>query len=264
MKKQASILNIKNLKSAAKYWKKSSPFPNIIVDNFFSKNIALSLEREFPKFTSSVWHKYNNKIEVKKVCNDWNEFPKLTYQVFSYLNSKEFTEILTKLLMKNKVLFSDPGLNGGGWHIHQRGGKLNTHLDYSLHPKLSLQRKINLIVYLNSNWKEEWGGSLGFWGNKSKNKPGSIEKEIPPKFNRAVLFDTTCNSWHGLPDPIRCPRSEYRKSIAVYYLCNPPKKIDGRGKALFAPNKNQINDKEVLDLIKKRSKTKTAHVVYKT
>ena len=81
------------------------------------------------------------------------------------------------------VLISDPGLNGGGWHIHKQGGKLNTHLDYSLHPKLVLQRKINIIIYLNSCWKKNWGGNLGLWGNGSSKFPGktfpSVSSQSP-------------------------------------------------------------------------------------
>ena len=171
----------------------------------------------------------------------------------------KFISILEKSLSINTKLYSDIGLNGGGWHIHKQGGKLNTHLDYSVHPKLNLQRKLNIIVYLNSNWEDSWGGSLGLWGNKSPKKPGKLIKTISPKFNRAVLFDTTQNSWHGLPDPLKCPKDEYRKSIAIYYLCNLPTNVSKRGRALFSPNENQKNDKEVLDLIKSRSIIKNAN-----
>ena len=135
-------------------------------------------------------------------------------------------------------------------------------MDYSIHPKLGLQRKINIIVYLNSNWEKEWGGNLGLWSNESSRKPGKLVKEIVPKFNRAVLFDTTQNSWHGLPNPLKCPENEFRKSIAVYYLCEPSSKVDTRGKALFAPTDEQANDEDVLALIKKRSNTKTAASTY--
>ena len=45
-------------------------------------------------------------------------------------------------------LFIDPGLHGGGWHIHSNKGNLNPHLDYSIHPKMDIQRRLNLIVYL--------------------------------------------------------------------------------------------------------------------
>ena len=256
------MINKKSILKSLKSYGKSGPFDHCVIDNFFEKAIANQLEDEFPAFESDVWHKYNNEIEVKKVCNDWNAFPKLTYQVFNFLNSNEFIELLSVNILDKNKLFSDVGLNGGGWHIHKRGGKLNTHLDYSLHPKLGLQRKLNIIIYLNSKWEKEWDGKLGLWSNESDTKPGNLAKEIEPKFNRAILFDTTQNSWHGLPNPVKCPENEHRKSLAVYYLCEPPENINKRGKALFAPTSSQENNEEVLELIKKRSNIDSSSSVY--
>ena len=256
------MINTDALKNAAEEWLEAAPFPHFHVDNFFESNIAEQLESEMPDFDNNIWHEYGNAIEVKKVCNNCNAFPSVTYRAFSYLNSNDFVTFLGKTLFENDILSSDFGLNGGGWHIHSRGGKLNTHLDYSLHPKTRQQRKLNIIVYLNSHWEEHWGGSLGLWGNKSDKAPGPLVKQITPKFNRAVVFDTTCNSWHGLPDPIDCPNGQFRKSLAVYYMTSPSESVDTRGKALFAPTESQKNDSEVLDLIAKRSDVRTASSVW--
>ena len=256
------IVNENSLISAAENWKNQEPFPHFVVDDFFLPEIALELEKEFPDYEDSAWRGYGNAIEVKKVCNDWNAFPELTYKVFSHLNSERFVRLLSENLFDGIPFFSDAGLNGGGWHIHKKGGKLNTHLDYSLHPKLGKQRKLNIIVYLNSKWRNDWGGSLGLWNNESSDHPGELAKQIEPIFNRAVIFDTTCNSWHGLPEPLNCPENEFRKSLAVYYLADAPDYVDVRGKALFAPTDLQKDDAEVLDLIQKRSSTKTASSVF--
>jgi len=256
------VINEKSILKALSSYGKDGPFDHCVIDNFFQRKVALHLEDEFPNFNSDKWHKYNNAIEVKKTCNNWNVFPPVTYQAFNYLNSDNFLKKLRTVIFKNKKLYPDVGLNGGGWHIHKQGGKLNTHLDYSIHPKLGLQRKLNIIIYLNSNWKKEWDGNLGLWSNESDKKPGNLTKQIVPKFNRAVLFDTTQNSWHGLPNSIKCPKNEFRKSIAVYYLCKPPSKADKRGKALFAPTDEQANDKAVIKLIKERADIKTASSTY--
>jgi len=256
------LINIEALNIASKNWLNQKPFPHFIVDGFFENKIAEDLENEFPSFNDNSWHEYGNAIEIKKVCNNWNIFPSQTYKAFSYLNSIEFVTTLSKLLFGESILSSDPGLNGGGWHIHKRGGKLNQHLDYSLHPKLKLQRKLNIIIYVSSEWDKEWGGNFGLWSNESKDHPGKLQKEIEPKFNRAVIFDTTMNSWHGLTSPLTCPEDRYRKSLAAYYLCNPPINVDTRGKALFAPTEMQSKNKEVLDLIRKRSSIESAQSVY--
>ena len=256
------MINIDAIRDAAVGWKDQKPYPHMIVDNFFNEDVAIQLEAEFPCFEDNAWHEYGNAIEIKKVCNNWNMFPKVTYQAFDYLNSSEFVSALSGFLFDDDILSPDAGLNGGGWHKHKRGGKLNTHLDYSLHPKLSLQRKLNIIIYLNSEWESSWGGSLGLWGNESSEKPGELVKQIEPIFNRAAIFDTTCNSWHGLPDPLTCPDDKYRKSMAVYYLTEPPQNIDARGKALFAPTEEQKDNKAVLELIAARSNVETASTVW--
>jgi Rps23 Pro-64 3,4-dihydroxylase Tpa1-like proline 4-hydroxylase len=137
-------------------------------------------------------------------------------------------------------------------HIHGSGGKLNTHLDYSIHPKLKLERRLNLIVYLNPDWQESWGGSLGLWRDDN-GKPGELVKSIAPMFNRAVVFDTT-GAWHGLPEPITCPVGQHRKSLAVYYLCDRRDGAVERNRALFAPTAEQAENREVMELIKRRSK----------
>lgn len=255
-------LNWESIEKQIEDFGKKPPFDYVVIDDFFTEEFAKKLSNEFPAYEEKTWHGYNNPIEVKKVCNNWNLFPAGTYSAFSYLNSQEWVTYLSSKLTGGRKLLSDNGLNGGGWHIHRRGGKLNTHLDYSLHPKLGLQRKLNIIIYMNPNWKKEWGGALGLWGNKSAEKPGDLVASVWNKFNRAVIFDTTQNSWHGLPEPLVCPADEARQSLAVYYLCEAPEDINPRGKALFAPTKEQENDAEILDLIKKRSNVETAFLVY--
>lgn len=257
-----NFVDVESISDQLSHYGKEGPFDHVVIDDFFLPNIAQSLHEEFPDFESDVWKGYNSPIEKKRLCNTWDSFPVLTYKVFSALNSPEFVSLLSTKLLSSRNLFSDQGLNGGGWHIHKRGGKLNTHLDYSVHPKLGLQRKLNIIVYVNPDWQENWGGSLGLWGNESAEKPGDLVKSVWSKFNRAVVFDTTQNSWHGLPEPLVCPDGQARQSLAAYYLCDPSEGVDTRGKALFAPTKEQENDEEILDLIKRRSSVASASGVY--
>ncbi len=258
------FINCEAFREAARGFKDAEPFPNMYCDGFFKEDVATVLGSEFPEYDSPLWHEYNNAIEVKKVQNDWNRFPPMTYKVFQMLNSPDFVSFLEDVLDIHP-LYSDSGLNGGGWHIHKRGGKLNVHLDYSTHPKLLLERKLNIIIYMNPNWDPAWGGQLGFWKqHESKRVPGPLIKQIDPIFNRAALFDTTMDSWHGLPEPLNCPETESRKSLAAYYLTTPGMTAEDRGKALFAPYKEQADDPEVLALIEKRSQVSSAQDVYRS
>jgi hypothetical protein len=241
----------------------AAPFNHVVINNFFEPQIARGLAEEFPSFDSNIWVEYNNAIEIKKVCNSWEKFPRLTYSIFAYLNSPEFVAKMSILV--GEKLYPDPGLNGGGWHTHKAGGKLNTHLDYSLHPKLGLERRINLIVYVQPEWKPEYGGALGLWdASEDGKRPCELKVQIHCNFNRAAIFDTSQHSWHGLPEPVRSPEGINRNSIATYYLCGPRPGVSERGKALFAPYDSQAGNEEILELIRLRSQVITAASVYRS
>jgi len=240
----------------------AEPFDHVVIDDFFLPEIADGLAAEFPTFESDIWAEYNNPLEIKKTSNNWNKFPTLTYSVFSFLNSDEFVGEMSKLT--GDPLYPDTGLHGGGWHTHRPGGKLNTHLDYSIHPKLKLERRLNLIVYIAPNWVPEWGGKLGLWEVDTDGRtPGKLAQEIDCLFNRAVIFDTSQNSWHGLPEPVRSPEGINRNSLATYYLCEPRKEAAERGRALFAPTDSQKGNAEIEELIKLRSGVNTSESVYR-
>ena len=238
------------------------PFPHVVIDDFLTPETAEAIVAEFPGFDGSAWNEYNNAIEVKKSCNHWDRFPPATYKLFSYLNSPEFVAEMSKLANVN--LYPDCGLHGGGWHTHGVGGKLNMHLDYAIHPKSGLERQLNLIIYAQPAWRPEWGGSLGLWAHDEERKaPGALIKEVPCLFNRAVIFSTSGNNWHGLPEPVLCPPDKPRNSLAVYYLREARATTPSRGRAQFAPHGEQANDPSVLELIKRRGQVNTSSEVYR-
>ena len=237
------------------YFKGSTPFNHIVIDDFFRYDIAKELAKDFREYDSPAWNMtYDNPIErYKRTCNHWDKFPATTYKVISYLASEYFGDWLA--CVTGTYATCDVGLHGGGWHCHKTGGKLNIHKDYSIHPKLGLERRFNLIVYLTPNWNADWGGGLELWSaDPVLNGPLQCEKYVENVFNRAVLFDTTQNSWHGLPKAITCPEGVYRQSLALYYLTPPRDGIDQRNRALFAPYGDQKDDPKLLEFIEKRSK----------
>lgn len=247
-KTSISILNSDFFSEEFKY---NSPFPHIEIDNFFSKKIADRLSKDFAPYHDSKWHYYNNTIENKKVINNWSYFPEMTYSVFQYLCSQDFIQLLSDFV--GSELIPDFGLHGGGWHIHANGGNLNPHVDYSIHPKLKFQRKLNLIIYLSKELKPNHGAHFGLWSaKKNGNAIDKLEKTIFPQFNRAVIFDTTKNSWHGLSKKLEAPKNIFRKSIAIYYLEEKKEKTKKRYRALFHPRENEKGNKEVLKDIKCR------------
>jgi len=228
----------------------SKPFNHLIIDNFLPKDLASQIAEEFPDFNESFWYNYNNPLEVKKASNNWNNFASSTYSYFLKVLSSEFTSLLESIV--GCKLYPDIGLHGGGLHTHKNGGRLNPHLDYSIHPKLDLQRKLNLILYVNPNWKNEYGGHLGLWESSGSEGSLVLSKEIECVFNRAIIFDTTQNSWHGLSKDVVAPEGISRNSLAVYYLTDKPQNCDPRMKVKYAPREDQKNNQDIIDLIDKR------------
>ena len=258
-----SPVNLQALRAGFETFHAATPFNHCVVDDFLAGDVAERIEQEFLAYDSEKWFYYKNPIEDKKALNDWNAFPAATYSLFEYLNSPVFVAELSALMQV--PLYADCGLHGGGWHCHGTGGNLNPHFDYSIHPKLGLQRKVNIIVYVSQALREEHGGHLGLWTHDAAaQRPGKLEKEVQPKFNRAVVFDTTQNSWHGMSRPLVQPEGIYRRSLAIYYLCDPPQDADKRGRALFAPREAQKGDPAVEEIIRLRSSVDTSQKVYRT
>lgn len=265
MKTYLDNLKDDELLTLGKVFRTKKPFNHLIIDNFLEHDIALEIAKEFPKFDEDFWYSYENPLEIKKASNDWNQFGALTYQYFKHILSDEFSKKISLLLSEDGSiqLTPDIGLHGGGFHTHKSGGRLNPHLDYSIHPKLLLQRKINIILYINPLWKPEYGGSLGLWSDIN-GQPNQIEEKVDCIFNRALIFDTTQNSWHGICEDINAEFDLTRNSLAAYYLTNPPLGTDERMKVKYAPREDQKGDENIEKLINKRQSMDEFKNVYRT
>ncbi|NEN95926.1 MAG: 2OG-Fe(II) oxygenase, partial [Moorea sp. SIO3I7] len=109
-----------------------------------------------------------------------------------------------------------PHFVGGGLHQIEKGGYLKIHADFNRHTKLRLDRRLNLLIYLNKDWQEDYGGHFEMWDTEMTQS----QKKILPVFNRCVIFSTTDFSYHGHPEPLTCPEGRTRKSLALYYYSN--------------------------------------------
>lgn len=210
----------------------AKPYEHVIIPNFFKEDVAKQLIHEFPdpKDPSFSWKHYDNPIEQKYALNEFTESLPHTQCVFNTLQSDAVVDYISKITGIEK-LESDPYFHGAGIHAYPTRGKLDMHLDYSIHPITQKERRVNLIVYLNPEWKNEYGGFLELWDSQLHKRT----ELIMPAWNTAVLFRTNNISYHGLPKPIQCPEGEYRKSLAIYYVSPPTDTAQPRYKAEFFP-----------------------------
>ena len=193
----------------------ANPYPHIILDNFFNNSFLTKVLNDFPDLKNiNTSEKYDNKNEVKMSYNKCENFPDNIKYLFNFLNSKTFLLFLQNLTSIKETLLSDPYLMGGGLHEIKKGGVLKVHTDFNRHPFFDLDRRINVLIYLNKDWKNKYGGDLELWDKDMK----KCIRKIEPKFNRMVIFSTTDFSNHGHPDPLNCPENISRKSLALYYF----------------------------------------------
>jgi Rps23 Pro-64 3,4-dihydroxylase Tpa1-like proline 4-hydroxylase len=247
------IINDHDWSGLSESFLQAKPFNHVVVDNFFVESFARNIFRDMPGYEENNDAKYDNPIERKRTIQNWTKFSKNIYKAATCLVDQEFTSHLRQLTQQPELM-ADFGLHGGGIHMHQAGDYLNTHLDYDIHPKLDMKRKLNIIIYLNPDWQESWGGNLGLWSHDEETgQSKDLIKSVSPMFNRAVLFDTSQNSWHGVTEGIFAPEGQYRKSLAFYYLIPTDDISNKRQKALFVPRTEQKGDQSILDFIKVRT-----------
>ncbi|MGB6689727.1 MAG: 2OG-Fe(II) oxygenase [Terracidiphilus sp.] len=217
-------------KEKAEDYKSGRPFPHTYFDDFLPIEAAEEALQDFPEPKVLAWTEFNDPTQRKLAYNEVEKLPSSLRNVLYFLNSRpmlNFLEILTGI----KGVIPDPYYAGGGLHQIRRGGNLEVHADFNFHPKLKLDRRINVLVYMNKDWKEDYGGHFELW-NKDMT---AAEQKILPVFNRCAIFSTTSTSYHGHPTPLSCPPERTRKSIATYYYSvgRPEEEISDGHSTLF-------------------------------
>jgi len=240
-----------NVKAWAEQYKDNSPFPHIGIDGFFDDDIVRNLTADFPGEFDASWNRTfldAGAYEEQKLGLDlMEEFPPSIQHFINALNSRIFVEFLEQLTGIDGLI-PDPCLTGGGLHMIPRGGRLAIHADFNTHDKLRLDRRLNLLLYLNHDWNAEWGGALELWDKDVKTK----EKAYLPIANRVVIFSTTDTAFHGHPDPLTSPKGKYRRSIALYYYSNgrPEEEKSERHTTIFKMRPNEVRKRRVFDMMK--------------
>lgn len=200
---------------------------------------------EFPDLSAIKAIEYKNEKKRKLAGRGEGPFGEETKKFMYFLSSEPFLEFLQTLTGIKEPLISDPYFIGGGLHEIKKEGLLKIHADFNKHQKLGLDRRVNVLVYLNKDWKEEYGGHFELWDRTMEN----CVKRILPAFNTMAIFSTTDYSYHGHPDPLNCPDTMSRKSLALYYYSNgrPAEEvISGQEEhsTLFKERQNNTIDKD--------------------
>lgn len=190
------------------------PFPHFCIDDLLDEAFANEIYHAFPSYQEALQHGHefravNEKFKIQ--ITDSKKFPKPILDLHHMLSSREFiSKVETMMGIPN--LLADPDLIGGGIHETNSGGHLDVHVDFNYIPEKKLHRRVNILIYFNKDWKEEYGGYLDIWDKEVRQRHGYFA----PQFNRACGFATGEHSWHGVT-PVTCPTHMLRRSFAVYY-----------------------------------------------
>jgi hypothetical protein len=191
----------------------ADPYPHIVMDNFLPDELIRHIHTSFPaeKLSGDKVFDINYGGHHKRQIQP-EECPDDLRSIFHFFNSApmlRFLEGLTGI----EGLIPDPYYEGGGLHETSTGGKLGVHADFRINSRLACERRLNLLVYLNPEWRDEWMGQLEIWDRKMTR----CVSRVNPVWNRCVVFSTDADSYHGHPDPLATPPDVKRRSMALYY-----------------------------------------------
>ena len=196
----------------------AQPFRHVVIEDFLTESACRRAIEDFPAFEAK--HAVNEYGEAggKAVRERLVELGPTYAKLDALFRSSDFLRWVGRVSDIDELLF-DPDYVGGGTHENIDHQELDAHVDFNFHPRTRLHRRLNLILFLNREWGEDWGGQLQLHRNPWLPPEEDYIRSVTPLANRCVLFETTETSWHGFP-PIRIPdekKGVTRRSVAVYY-----------------------------------------------
>ena len=217
-----------------KIYLNNQPYPHIEIDGLFNKLLINRIASTFPDLRLADRKLVRGGGELKRGTREGCLIASgITKQFIRHLNSYEFIKFIQEVCGINEQLIPDQTLLGGGLHSTSRGGSLGMHVDFPKHKKTLLDRRVNVLVYLNKNWESEWGGEF-----IASNEEGTIKKSYLPLLNKTIIFETNDHTIHGHPHPLKSPEHITRNSIAMYYYSNGRPKDEIKYE-IWDKNKNQ-------------------------
>ena len=198
--------------SLQKTYLQARPYPHLVIDDLFNPALLERLIAEFPTAKNRDWLVWDTNHELKTTSRGIDGLSTFTQMFCLWLNSREVINAIESIVgMKNLV--GDPLFHGAGLHEMYRDGWLEMHADYTRHFTLPLVRRFNILIYLNQDWDDSWGGELVLQDSKNKSDRASYA----PYFNRTIIFPTTAQTFHGVPNAVSCPINCSRKLLSIYY-----------------------------------------------
>lgn len=203
-----------DLDRATEDYRTGVPFPHIVLDDVLRRPAFDAAVADFPGIDDEFWRGYVHVNETKFSNTQTDTWASSLQDVAHEFCSPEFVSYLEKLTGIDHLI-PDYTMDGGGLHMTKRGGHLNIHADFSTHhTHETWARRVNILLYLNEEWHDDWGGKLELWDKDMT----ACQGRVTPAGNRMLVFTTSDDSFHGHPDGLTCPPDMARRSLAMYYF----------------------------------------------
>ncbi|MCE9621641.1 MAG: 2OG-Fe(II) oxygenase [Actinomycetia bacterium] len=212
------ILNLRTLEdrlpALREQYQSAQPYAHIAIDDVLTAPALAGAYSDFAKLDPTDWTNYLHVNERKFANKKPETWGTTLREIQAALSTPRFLSFLSQLT-GFEALLPDPTLDGGGLHRTLRGAHLNIHADFTAHhTNRHWRRRVNLLLYLNPEWHDDWGGDLQIWDRDVS----ACQAKVAPLGNRIFLFSTDEHSFHGHPEPLNCPEGVARQSMALYYF----------------------------------------------
>lgn len=194
------------------------PFPHLVIDEFLDRGFCRELQAGFPSFDPAQARNELGEIGAKAAYPRVAELGPAFAKFDALLQSAGFLSLISRLTSIPGLMY-DAEYVGGGAHLNMNGQDLDQHVDFNYHPRTQAHRRLNLLLYLNDEWREDWGGCLELQSNPRGPRERNLVERIVPLANRCVIFETSERSWHGFSRIAMPPEYAHagRRSMAVYF-----------------------------------------------
>ncbi|GAB1448222.1 MAG: 2OG-Fe(II) oxygenase [Bacteroidia bacterium] len=210
-----NLINITNfsdssIQAFSEAFNQAKPYRHLVIDNFLRPEIAEEIFSGFP--AEEVFNKkYKGVNEYKAEGSNFQDFPELFSRLRDEIQGSEWCEIMSRIT-GIEGLYSVPDALGSGLHQGGNGSFLDIHIDFNIHADKGIHRRVNLLIFFNKDWKEEYGGHTELWNADMTN----LDKKVFPSLNRCLIFETNEISYHGYA-PVKLPQGVTRKSFYAYF-----------------------------------------------
>lgn len=243
-------------KYAAEY-QSGTPYHHICIDDFLPMEVVENVRNDLNNLPDAG-RAFDAAEEKFKSQYNPDRLPAYSRHMFQAFNSRAFILFLEEMT-GIKGLVPDPYFVGAGIHKTLNGGYLNIHADFNVHKQMRLERRLNVLIYLNPEWKEEYGGSFEVWNNEMTEKKASFV----PTQNRMVCFSTGSDTWHGNPEPVNHPDGIPRQSIALYYYTATWDETRVEHSTLFKPRPGSADASDASDRRQRMAKNVLPPFIYR-